>query len=72
MKFPFNCESQTLHYLDLNGASDARSCEKGEDSCGHSLLRGTGICITGYEIRINIDGGAGSRFSVKLPVRCAG
>lgn len=70
MKFPFNCESQTLHYLDLNGASDARNREKGEDNYGHSLLGDTGVCSTGYKIRINIR--EGSRISVKLPVRCAG
>lgn len=58
MKFPFNCERQMSHYLDLNGARDARNREKREDSCGHSLLRDTGVCITGYEIRINTREGS--------------
>ena len=50
-----------LHYLDLNGARDVRNREKREDSCGHSVLRDTGVCITGYEIRINTR--EGSTFS---------
>lgn len=43
-----------LNYLNLNGTSNARNCEQSQDSYEHTLLRETGICITGYEIKINI------------------